>query len=466
MQFSLTEVIAITIIAILMLIAMGAVAFSLYIWRKPRSYTREHFAFAALSAVTSLIAIATISTFIGAAPWQIIFSFFAKKLGFEYALKETTLTEYAFFVFLFVVFITFIVWVHSNWSGASTKQNGDQDSGDISERYYGSSDLVIFEDYLTDLLHFAGGRENELTQVQSWLANRDSGVVLIEGLSGYGKTTFIAQLKQRLKFANRQFVWHIFSRTLYDDSNQDQTRFDSNLAEQFALLLGEDVRKIENKSNFVTSILRDPPKNLILLIDALDETDARFLTYKLPKKLKNGLKIIVTARKIGNDLNINAAGLYRHNMSFVIEMKALTVNEIVGLLNKLNMPSENAEEIVRISKGDPFYVRFLLEDILNGNLSMQVLDAYPPSLDGYLEQQFSQLAEGAKLEIQAKLVSQIVLSPIPIPKEELVATISGLELINFDAHFKEVRRFFILTERGYVVCHNRFKDFFLRKMRG
>jgi len=117
MQFTLPIVI---IISALFLLAVGAILFSIYVWHKSRHYTRERFAFAALAALTSLIAIATISTFIGAAPWQVLFTFFAQGQGLEYTPKETTRLEYGFFILLFVFFILIIKHIYDNWPGTIT----------------------------------------------------------------------------------------------------------------------------------------------------------------------------------------------------------------------------------------------------------------------------------------------------------------------------------------------------------
>jgi hypothetical protein len=74
----------------------------------------------ALSAVVSLVVIATLSIFIGAAPWQILSSFFAQGQCFEYPLKETTLSEYIVFLLLFAIFIYFIKHIYDNWQGTIT----------------------------------------------------------------------------------------------------------------------------------------------------------------------------------------------------------------------------------------------------------------------------------------------------------------------------------------------------------
>ncbi|MDM8566049.1 hypothetical protein QUF74_10395 [Candidatus Halobeggiatoa sp. HSG11] len=123
------------VILVLILFAVGTTAFGMYVWHKSRHYTRERFAFVALAALTSFIAIATISTFIGAAPWQVLFTFFAQGQGLEYTPKETTPLEYVFFVLLFIFFVFIVKHIYDNWPGAMSvkqyKRTQRQESGSL-----------------------------------------------------------------------------------------------------------------------------------------------------------------------------------------------------------------------------------------------------------------------------------------------------------------------------------------------
>lgn len=110
-----------SLIIIFLILVIIAAAIGLgYFWYKSRRYTREKFAFAALAAITSILMIAAISIFIGAAPWQIMFTFAAQLLDFEYTPKQTTTLEYGFFILLFGIFIYFLKHIYDNWSGATS----------------------------------------------------------------------------------------------------------------------------------------------------------------------------------------------------------------------------------------------------------------------------------------------------------------------------------------------------------
>jgi len=120
MQFNLTTIIAISIFILLLLPAIWGFFKIFSIWRKPKSYRREEFAFAALSGLMGVFGIVTTSIFIGPTIRQILLSFFAQEYGLNYTFKETTLFEYGFFILLFVIIIYFINRLYDNWPGAIT----------------------------------------------------------------------------------------------------------------------------------------------------------------------------------------------------------------------------------------------------------------------------------------------------------------------------------------------------------
>jgi formylglycine-generating enzyme required for sulfatase activity len=150
MQFNLTIIIT---ISVLFLLALGAILFSLYIWHKSHHYTRERFAFVGLAALTSLFFIATIAIFIGAAPWQVLFTFFAQGRGFEYTLKEITPFEYGIFISLFVFFTLFIIYIYNHWPGAISVEQSAQhqepnDIDGVAEKLRDFYDQLIEKPFL------------------------------------------------------------------------------------------------------------------------------------------------------------------------------------------------------------------------------------------------------------------------------------------------------------------------------
>ena len=331
--------------------------------------------------------------------------------------------------------------------------------------FSGKNDLSIFNNLIEDRLKYASGRKKEMQSLLDFIDSEKSGIVLIEGYSGYGKTTFLSQLKKNMEDDKKPLIWHYFSKQYYSDSTADQIRFDNNISEQLIYLLNKKSNDIKNTASFVISSLKKSPiKNLVILIDAIDETDPSFLQTRLPSQLLNGLKIIITCRTTNDDSIIKMAKIQRGNLALGLTLQPLDIEDIKELMLKMDIPTIHAKEIIEISKGDPFYVRFLLQDLSSGIIKIENLKSYPLSLDEYFEEQFRQLSMSMNVERASKIATQIVMSEIPVPKKELISMINGLNGWNFENTFNPIRRFFLNTEKGYIVCHNRFKDFFMKKL--
>ena len=127
--------------------------------------------------------------------------------------------------------------------------------------------------YLNKLTDYSVRRTKQLENAFDLLKGDNECRILIEGLSGYGKTTYLGQLKEYLTINNYRVLWHVFSRAFYKNIDDDINRFDINISEQIACLKEHDIQEIANKTNYIVDNLANPPKNLVLLIDAIDETD-------------------------------------------------------------------------------------------------------------------------------------------------------------------------------------------------
>lgn len=334
---------------------------------------------------------------------------------------------------------------------------------EASRDYRGRNDLSAYRSLFEELLQVSVGREEQLQLALDHLSQQEPCRLLVEAPSGYGKTTFFAMLKAALEAKKVQLVWHPFSRSIYPDPSGDAERFDTNIAEQLAWYLGDDISQLANRRNYVINHLAQPHREVVLLLDALDETDTRWLRSRLPHSQPDGLKMLVTARTLGTDSLLDEAGLYRSSFDRVLELPPLTQTEIACLMARMSLPVAESCKVLEVTQGDPFFVRYLLQDLRDGK-AQDVLAGRPPSLEQYLEAQFDQLT-GHATELQAMLLTQIVLSPGPVPRHDLIRMIPKLTPLNFRPLFRPLRRFFLETDRGYVVCHSRFKEFFREQLK-
>jgi len=336
----------------------------------------------------------------------------------------------------------------------------------FADTFQGENNLSLFQNLIDDRLKYASGRDVEIKMVTDFIKSDKSGILLIEGLSGFGKTTLIAKVKEFCEKEKLKFSWHFFSQLHTEFKKSSSYFFDNNIAEQIAYLNNDDIKEIKNKSSYIIHYFTQPVKNLIILIDGLDEEETSFLKTRLPLQFNNGLKIIVSSRTLNDDSIINNAGIFRDKVYDSLILEAFTKKDINQLLKKLNLSVLLSEKVYEISKGDPFYIRFLLQDISEKKLSIDELEEYPPSIDDYFEEQFQKLSINFDITLTSKIASQIILSPIPIPKSELIEIIDNLNNLNFNKNFSPIKRFFLSTNEGYIVCHIRFKEFFKKKING
>lgn len=103
------------ILAIFVLILIGFVILGLYIWIRRHRYTRERFAFVALSTISTMFLTALTSIMSQETPWQALMIVISKKLNIEYNPGSPDFIHYAFILLLFGIAIYAIIKIHANW---------------------------------------------------------------------------------------------------------------------------------------------------------------------------------------------------------------------------------------------------------------------------------------------------------------------------------------------------------------
>lgn len=115
-----------------------------------------------------------------------------------------------------------------------------------------------------------------------------------------------------------------------------------------------------------------------------------------------------------------------------------------------------------MSQGDPFYLRFLVEDVASGTLTAANIDQVPSGLEGYLDLQFRMLRHAGHrpehVEIFVYLLEAGALS-----RADLVSLVPSLNAFNFDDVLEEIRRFLLVHDGHYRLCHDRFREYFRAK---
>jgi hypothetical protein len=117
------------------------------------------------------------------------------------------------------------------------------------------------------------------------------------------------------------------------------------------------------------------------------------------------------------------------------------------------------------SQGDPFYLRFLVEDVAGGLINEGNVDSVPSGLDGYLDQQLSQLNRSAHSQELRDIIGLILEADGALSRDDLIEMVPGVDMINFNDVLRDIHRFLLVHDHQYTFCHSRFKEYFVGRGR-
>jgi hypothetical protein len=113
-----------------------------------------------------------------------------------------------------------------------------------------------------------------------------------------------------------------------------------------------------------------------------------------------------------------------------------------------------------VSAGDPFYLRFLVEDVARGQLTVDNIDQTPTGLSLYLDQQLSQLNRSAYRPQHREILGFVLEAHGALARTDLLHLVPLLDGLNFDEVLRDIHRFLLVHKDQYTFCHSRFKEYF------
>ena len=328
---------------------------------------------------------------------------------------------------------------------------------------------LSFDHLIERHLEIFAGRQEPLREIGQFISEHASGYVFVTGQSGFGKTSLLAKLVKD----NPHFNYHFISQAYKTHgSHFDPTEMDSlllNLCEQL-----ESASRFENTDSLWTrfhQLLRKSPSHeqRVVVIDAIDEINRHpnYLLGLLPAKLPKGVFVIFSARKLGDRDYLAEVGLSRSDLGKTICLEGLDQTAISDLLkfaggkaSQLNKSKSFVEKLHHISNGDPFYLRFLVEDIRVGKITTASIDRIPSGLHEYFDIQLSILDRSINLPQQRDILGLVLDAYGPLARTDLINLVDGLDGLNFDNIVRDIRRFLLVHDDQYTFCHNRFKEYF------
>ncbi len=336
---------------------------------------------------------------------------------------------------------------------------------------------VHFADMIAYHCSVFASRSSELAQIGECIAMKNGGYIFVEGPSGFGKTALLAHLTQSLQKA----AYHFISQALSGSSDI----FDPNKEDCFLAGLCRQLQEKAKKSGQINvndlrgtylsllSDASDTSKTTIVIIDAVDEVDPNrnFLRGLFPHRLPKNTFVIFSARVIGDQTYLPYLGLTNADITAKVTLDRFDLEGIRALLKKaggkaksLAGKQEFVQVLYDITEGDPFYLRFVVEDIRDSVITTDNITDTPRGLNDYLDMQFGLLSKRAASQQQRDILGYILHAKGPLSRSLLFSLVHGLDPINFDIVIRGVRRFLIEHNGEFTFCHERFRQYFEDKV--
>ncbi|MFF1918468.1 helix-turn-helix domain-containing protein [Streptomyces sp. NPDC058239] len=337
----------------------------------------------------------------------------------------------------------------------------------------------FFRDLIETHTRLFAGRHAESARIMEFIRDRASGYVFVEALSGYGKTSLLADLVRQ----NPEFRYHFISQAYrrrgggFDPTSPEDIL--ECLCEQLdpAHTRGGGLKSLERQ--FRGLIARPPKEPTVVVLDAVDELEpSDQLRTLLPRRLPHGLVLVLSGRAQGDRSCLSDIALSPADMGLHLRLEGLDEVALVKLLQMaggaaagLAEDADFVAQMHRVSAGDPFYVRFLVEDAAVGVLTRDNVERTPTGLEGYLDQQLEQLNRSAHRTEHVEILG-FLLEAGTLSAFDLYNLVEGLTWLNFDTILREIHRFLLVHRRAlpgvqvqrgseeYSFCHDRFRQYF------
>lgn len=298
---------------------------------------------------------------------------------------------------------------------------------------------ALFKPLIDDRTRLFAGRREVFERIMQFAASDHGGYLAITAPPGFGKTALIANLVAATPEA---FAYHFFA-PVYGDQTLDEKFFLQNVVQQMAAWHGHHAELPEtlNELRALYQEFVDTPleQQQVLLLDGLDEVTQWQLAPYLSRRLPAHLHLIVSVRDIGQDWRSDY-GLPADQLT-ALPLGGLQGDEIRSLLAGLGEAGERIAgdptligHIVEQAAyqndpalgADPFYVRFLAEDVANALLSPAQIAEQPKGLDAYLDRWWKQIVQLAGDAPLRDLFGTLAAAVGPIARSDLEALNASL----------------------------------------
>jgi hypothetical protein len=298
---------------------------------------------------------------------------------------------------------------------------------------------AVFKPLIDDRTRVFAGRRQVFDRIMAFSSAIAGGYLAITAPPGFGKTALIANLVAATPEA---FAYHFFA-PLYGAETLDERFFLQNVLQQMAAWHGHraDLPDGVNELRALFHELVDRPLGhaRVLVLDGLDEVSTWALAPYLSRRLPDYLHIVATIRDVGQDWRADYG--IPAEQTVTLPLGGLDRGEIQGLFAGLGdagvriaadaalldqIVARAAYENDAALGADPFYVRFLAEDMASGAVTPETIAAQPQGLGAYLDRWWKQIAALAGDAPVRDLFGTLAAAAAPIGRSDLEAVNQSL----------------------------------------
>jgi hypothetical protein len=342
---------------------------------------------------------------------------------------------------------------------------------------------VLFQSLLAEHQLFAG-REQELDRLDGFLDS--GGYFFVSAPSGFGKTALLVNWVRALEEKGENLAYAFINR-LAGHAGEDVIL--GALSQQLAAIHGEGgslpTRTSELRALYVRLLTTAPAagQRVTVVLDGLDEATGWEARPDLfPPELPEGVAIVFSAREIAETDWLSTLALNDRPVD-TLRLTSLGPAEISRILAATGeaLPawasdSQVVDEMYAVSNGDPFYVRYLVADLIpdkEGRIrisSLAELRQQPSGLDGYFENWWAELRQARQSPELGRatrdVLGYLLVAKAPLSRSELsdLGDEDALDDWTVDDALALVRPHTIGDdEAGFSLAHPRFQSYLAEK---
>ncbi|MBD1866141.1 AAA family ATPase [Cyanobacteria bacterium FACHB-471] len=307
------------------------------------------------------------------------------------------------------------------------------------------------------------GRSQEQEQIDQFLANNSSGMLLVTAPAGFGKSSLLMHW-QESKQEDYFIAFHCFRtassvlrsvtnayrhllRQLYVYYNRRDQQFPSDLRSQLRGLV--DDAGVQ------------PDKRLVIVLDGLDEAQETLEPF-LSSPLPDGVYVIASARAGQEDEPEYLKGWTANAQRLLLKrLPREAIADWVAKINPLAPYAQNPDFIVKLDEvtlGFPLYLRYLLEDlkqaVAQGKDIQVFLTNSPTGFAAYVKQQFGQLTKEVKQEKEVQELFVLLSVALGALSADDIEALTGLGVFDLPNLPWQVTRWFSIRSDSQLDFYN------------